>query len=130
MGPGNGGGEDEPVAVVEEGGVVDGVEGPHEGLVGGDGSEGGRGGIGEEGEGGRGIGYVVGFLLLEGALGRQYISGLGSALKSMMGLYFGSVALTAALLRGDVRRLEMLGRALDAVKAERIPLAVVSDRKT
>lgn len=69
IGPGKGGGEDEPVAVVEEGGVEDGVEGRDEGLVGGDGSEGGRGGVGEEDEGGGGVGYVEGFLSLEGALG-------------------------------------------------------------
>lgn len=51
-------------------------------------------------------------------------------MKRKTGLYFDGVALTAALLRGDVRRVEMLGWGLDAVKAERIPLAVVSNRKT
>lgn len=37
--------------MVENGGVVNGVEGREEGLVGGDGSEGGRGGVADEDEG-------------------------------------------------------------------------------
>lgn len=55
--------------MVEDGGVVDGVEGREEGLVGGDGCEGARGGVADEDEGGGGVGYVVGFPFLEGALG-------------------------------------------------------------
>ena len=56
--------------------------------------------------------------------------GLGSAAKRMMGLYFSRVALIAALLRGDARRVVRLGWVLDAVKADRIPLAVVNNKKT
>lgn len=47
----------------------------------------------------------------------------------MMGDYFDAVALTAVLLRGDTRRVERLDWLLDAVEAERIPLAVVSNKK-
>lgn len=39
-----------------------------------------------------------------------------------MGIYFGPVPLTAALLRGEAR----FGWALDAVKADKTPLAVAS----
>ena len=68
-GPRNGGGEDEAVAVVEEGGVEDGVEGCDEGLVGGDRTDGRTGGVCDENERGGRVGYVVGFWSLEGALG-------------------------------------------------------------
>lgn len=68
-GPGEGVGEDEAVAVVEDGGVEDGVESGDEGLEGGGGGEGGCGGVGDEDEGGGGVGYAVGFWSLEGAVG-------------------------------------------------------------
>ncbi len=62
-------GVDEAVAVVEEGGVVDGVEGREEGLVGRGGGEGGGRGVEDEDEGEGGEGDVVGFGPLEGAVG-------------------------------------------------------------
>ncbi len=62
-------GVDEAVAVVEEGGVVDGVEGREEGLVGGGRGQGGGRGVEDEDEGEGGVGDVVGFGSLERAFG-------------------------------------------------------------
>ena len=39
------------------------------------------------------------------------------------------MALIVALLRGEARKVERLGWAIDAVKADKIPLAVVSITK-
>lgn len=62
--------------MVEDGGVEDGVEGRDEGLVGGDGTEGRTLGVGDEEESSRGVGYVVGFWSLEGALGVSVYFGI------------------------------------------------------
>lgn len=43
--------------------------------------------------------------------------------------YFDPVALIVALLRGDARRIERSGWALDAVKADKTSLKVASNRK-
>ena len=51
-------------------------------------------------------------------------------MKGITEVYFGGVALTDALLRGGARRVERLGWELEAVKAARVPLAVVSNKKT
>ena len=73
IGPGDDVGEYEAVAVVEDGGVVDGVEGGDERLVREGRGEGGRCGVGDEEEGGWGVGHVVGFGSLEGALVCQHV---------------------------------------------------------
>lgn len=43
--------------------------------------------------------------------------------------YFDPVALVIVLLRGDARRVERFGWALDAAKADKTTLAVVSSTK-
>ena len=59
----------EAIAEIHEGGVIDRVQGGEQGLEGNGRAEGSRCGVGEEVERDGGIGHVIGFGSLEGALG-------------------------------------------------------------
>lgn len=80
---------------------------------------------------------MVGFGSLEGTVFWDVSTLNNSGIKNgwklvdrrIRGTYFDPVALVVMLLRGDAVRVESFGWALDAVKADPIPIAVVSDTK-